>query len=145
METFGSDGNESETLESTGAGLMPPPESRRCNNQGGEEQGSNDATKEPREDAPWSVDWTTLAAERLKEALEAYKDHAKGLFEAISTFVDESNAIHAEWHDLHQAELAESQRLDEVEPDVYHATMGGEQIYGVGFPGEDPDSTGRRK
>lgn len=84
--------------------------------------------------APWTVDWTAMAGDHLQKALEEYKLHAKNLFQAITTFVDESNAVHNEWTVIQDAEQAESRRLDEVEPDVFQATHG-EQF--EDFPSEN--------
>lgn len=78
------------------------------------------------EEAPWTVDWKEKATNHLKTALEDYKRSAKSLYEAIVTFVDESNEIHKEWSVLQEEERAESRRLDEVEPDVLNATHGEE-------------------
>ena len=107
--------------------MPPPPNTPDQRHEEQEQQDGNDAFPE---DGPWSVDWTSMAAENLKTALEGYKEHAKALFGAMTTFVHESNAVHAEWQAIHQAELAESQRLDEVEPDVYQATSFGGSVYG---------------
>ena len=133
MEAFTNTNDEAHDASSTH--LVPPPST-------GEEESPSEEKEQVNMDAPWSEDWTKLAADRLNQALEGYKEHAKCLFQAISAFVDESNAVHAEWHSLHQAELAESQRLDEVEPDVFQATAvgGGEPMYGNGFAGRDPSS-----
>ena len=140
MDTFappeeqgGMDPNPSDTM-----GLMPPPS--QINQENKDETNDPTIAEEEQEggDDVFSVDWTACAAENLNKALEGYKQHAKSLFEAITAFVEESTAVHAEWTTIRQAEHAESQRLDEVAPDVYQATaMGGTDLYGGGMGEHD--------
>jgi len=105
------------------------------------EGGDQDGILDDVEGAPWSIDWSKVAAEKFNAALEGYKHHTKSLFAAIDTFIKESNAIHSEWTEIYQAECAESQRLDKVEPDVLHAMAGTSHVYGGDLLAGQDDST----
>ena len=120
------------------AGLDPPPHMAPGSN--AEKAKDDDNNVEEKEETmkesgghgPFSVDWEASAKERMNQGLQEYGENVKALFDAMSAFVRESKAIHAEWSDILQAERDESQRLDELEPTVLSAT--------ANFPGDHDDS-----
>ena len=137
------------------AALMPPPPSNLLDvnktdpeedeNDEEEEEGSEqgETMQEAGMDAPWSENWKEVVGQRLNDALAEYKIQVQSLYAAIDTFLEESNEVHKQWDKIKKAEVAESQRLDEVEPDVVKATKGvdAEEMYDRGFSGNHLDST----
>lgn len=122
------------------AGLDPPPHMAPGSNAKKSKDDDDDEVEEKEETmqesggrGPFSVDWEAAAKGRMSQGLQEYEENVKALFDAMSAFVRESKAIHAEWSDILQVERAESQRLDELEPTVLLAT--------ANFPGDHDDSS----
>lgn len=118
--------------------LVPPPQKtgfgpddhHHHHPQSGENDSNETAGQNDDEvQAPWTVDWKEKSSVDIQKALTDFKDHAKELFKAIVAFVDESNEVYKEWSIIQEAETKETQRLNEVEPDVYQATRC-EDMYG---------------
>ena len=108
-------------------GYMPPSDLFKIN-EDNEEEEIQDDTLDNVEGAPWTVNWTGVAKDKLVKAMNDTKLHANSLYVAIETFIKEADAVHSEWSEIRRAEYAESQRLDEVEPEVHNATAGAAKV-----------------
>mmetsp|Transcript_25847 Transcript_25847/g.48947 ORF Transcript_25847/g.48947 Transcript_25847/m.48947 type:complete len:185 (+) Transcript_25847:90-644(+) len=150
LETYEANGGDDDPTSRAGSSMPPaphehenyvPPSDLFTPEEEAEAEENQDNILGDVQNAPWSVDWKGEAKKKLLDALDGYKSHANSIFQAIENFVQEANVIHSEWSKIHQAELAESERLDNLEPNIRRAMTRAEQVHGAHFLAEHDDGS----